>query len=139
MIRMSRLTTSQHPERVELDLSGQQLVFVRVGDDLYAAELDGKRLPIRRERLFSQIDEGGGRDPWPPEQSEGDTAHIDTILICLSLDAAPTPIPRGVKLEARHDWGHFRQFSFLKISITIAESGLIEFNENIQEMDGSYY
>jgi len=141
---MTKLTTSERPERVALDLSDRQVVFVRVGDDLYAAELDGKKLQIRMEKHERRISEGGELYRFKPELSEGDTANIDTILLCLALGAAPTPLPRGAKLSAAKlsamdNWGHFRQNTFLTISITIAESGLIEINEDIQEQDDSYY
>lgn len=136
---MTELTTSERPARVTIDLLDQQIVFVRVGDDRYAAELDGKSLPIRTEKQRRDISEGGELFRYQPELSEGDTANIDTILLCLTLSAEPTPIPQGVKLSATDNWGHFRQNTFLTISITIAESGMIEINEVIREQDDSYY
>jgi len=136
---MTKLTPSERPARVALDLSDQQVVFVRVGDDHYAAELDGKSLPIRTEKHERRISEGGELFRYKPELSEGDTANIDTILLCLALGAVPKPLPRGVEFSAMDNWGHFRQNTFLKISITIAESGLVEVNEDIQEQDDSYY
>jgi hypothetical protein len=136
---MTKLTTSERPARVALDLSDQQVVFVRVGDDHYAAELDGKSLPIRTEKHERRISEGGELLRYKPKLSEGDTANIDTILRCLALGATPTPLPRGARLSATDNWGHFRQNTFLTISITINESGLVEINEDIREQDGSYY
>jgi len=136
---MTKLTPSERPARVALDLSDQQVVFVRVGDDHYAAELDGKSLPIRTEKHERRISEGGELFRYKPELSEGDTANIDTILLCLALGAVPKPLPRGVEFSAMDNWGHFRQNTFLKISITISESGLVEVNEDIQEQDDSYY
>src|SRR5262245_44494893 len=126
---MTNLTTSERPERLAIDLIDQQVVFVRVGDDRYAAELDGKRLPIRIERHEKDISEGGVIREWESKVSEGDTANIDTILLCFARGAAPTPLPQGIKLSAKDNWGHFRQNTFLTISITTAESGLIEINE----------
>jgi hypothetical protein len=136
---MTKLTPAERPARVALDLSDQQVVFVRVGDDHYAAELDGKSLPIRTEKHERRISEGGELFRYKPELSEGDTANIDAILLCLALGAVPKPLPRGVELSAMDNWGHFRQNTFLKISITISESGLVEVNEGIQEQDDSYY
>jgi hypothetical protein len=136
---MTKLTTSERPARVAIDLIDRQVVFVRVGDDRYAAELDGKSLPIRTEKQMKRISEGGELYRFEPVLSEGDTANIDTILLCLTLSAAPTLIPRGVTLSATDNWGHFRQNTFLTISITIAESGMVEINEDIQEQDDSYY
>lgn len=136
---MIQLTTSERPARVALDLSEKQIVFVRVGDDRYTAELDGMSLQIRTVRHESRIYENGERDPYEPELREGDTANIDTLLRCLALGAVPTPIPRGVEFSATDNWGHFRQNTFLKIWITIAESGILEINENIHEQDDSYY
>ncbi len=136
---MTKLTPSERPARVALDLSDQQVVFVRVGDDHYAAELDGKSLPIRTEKHERRVSEGGELVRYKPELSEGDTANIDTILLCLALGAVPKPLPRSVELSAMDNWGHFRQNTFLKISITISESGLVEVNEDIQEQDDSYY
>jgi hypothetical protein len=133
------LTTSERPSRVAIDLSEGQVVFVRVGDDHYAAELDGRSLRIRSVRHESRIYENGGRDPYEPKLLEGDTANIDTVLRCLALGAVPTPIPRGVEFTATDNWGHFRQNTFLKTWITIAESGILEINENIGEQDDSYY
>jgi hypothetical protein len=134
-----KLTTSERPARIALDLSEEQVVFIRVGDDQYAAELDGKRLPIRTEKHERRISEGGELFRYEPELSEGYTANIDILLLCLALGAAPTPLSRGAKLSAMDNWGHFRQNTFLTISITIAESGLVEINEDIQEQDDSYY
>lgn len=136
---MTELTTSERPERVAIDLIDQVIVFVRVGDDHYAAELDGKRLSIRTERHEKDICEVGVLREWEPELSEGDTANIDTILLCFARGATPTLLPRGVKLSAMDNWGHFRQNTFLTISIMIAESGMVEINEDIQEQDNSYY
>jgi hypothetical protein len=136
---LTKLTVSERPERVAIDLIDRQVVFVRVGGDRYAAELDGRRLPIRIERHKKDISEAGILHEWEPEMSEGDTANIDTILLCFANGAAPTPLPQGVRIEAMDNWGHFRQNTFLTISITIAENGVVEINENIQEQDGSYY
>jgi hypothetical protein len=136
---MTKLTTSERPERVTLDLTDQPVVFIRVGDDRYAAELDGKRLLIRTEKHEQDISEGGVLYQYKPELSEGDTANIDTILLCLACGAAPMPLPQGVELSAKDNWGHFRQNTFLRISITIAESGMVKINEDIREQDDSYY
>jgi|EndMetStandDraft_5_1072996.scaffolds.fasta_scaffold603811_1 hypothetical protein len=136
---MTKLTPSERPERLAIDLIGQRLVFARVGDDNYTARLDDNSLPIRTEKQEKQISEGGELYRYQPKLSEGAAANIDTIILCLALGAAPTPIPRGVKLKAMDNWGHFRQNTFLTISITIAESGMIEINEDIQEQDDSYY
>jgi hypothetical protein len=106
-----------------LELGDQQVVFVRVGDDRYAAELDGKRRLIRTAQQKSDVYENGDRVSYKPTRSEGSTANIDTILRCLALGAAHSPLPRGVELSAKDNWGHFRQNTFLTISITIAESG----------------
>jgi hypothetical protein len=136
---MTQLTTSERPARVAIDLSEGQVVFAHVGDDLYAAELNGRSLQIRTARYESRIYENGERAPYEPKLREGDTANIDTILRCLALGAVPAPIPRGIEFAATDNWGHFRQNTFLKIWITIAESGLLEINENIGEQDDSYY
>jgi hypothetical protein len=136
---MTKLTASERPARVALEMSDQQIIFVRVGNDRYAAELDGKSLPIRTEKHERRISEGGELFRYKPKLSEGDTANIDNILRCLALGAVPVPLPRGVGLSARDNWGHFRQNTFLMISITIAESGLVEINEDIREQDGIYY
>src|SRR5262249_54624427 len=136
---MTKLTTSERPERVTLDLIDQQVVFIRVGDDRYAAELDGKRLPIRTEKHERDISEGEILHQYDPNLTEGSPANIDTILLCLTRGAAPTPLPRGAKLSAKDNWGHFRQNTFLTISVTIAESDLVEINEDIREQDDSYY
>jgi hypothetical protein len=133
---MRELTASDRLDRVAFDLNGRQVIFVRVGDDHYAAELDGKRLPIRKERHDKNE---YGIEIWSPRLSEGDTANIDSILPCLSLGAVPTPISQGVELDVSDNWGHYRQWMWLTISITIAESGKIEINEDILEQDGSYY
>ena len=136
---MTQLTTSERPERVAINLSEKQVVFVRVSDDHYAAEVDGRSLKIRSVTQESRIYENGERDPYEPKLREGDTANIDTILRCLALGAVPTPIPRGVEFSAIDNWGHFRQNTYLKIWITIAESGALEITENIGEQDDSYY
>lgn len=136
---MTKLTPSERPARVAINLSEGQVVFVRVGDDHYTAELDGKNVPIRKEKHESRISEGGELFRYTPKLSEGDTANIDTILLCFALGAVPTPLPRGAEISATDNWGHFRQNTFLTISITIAESGLVEINEDIQEQDDSYY
>jgi hypothetical protein len=136
---MTKLTTSERPGRIAIDLIDQEVVFVRVGDDHYAAELDGKKLSIRTEQHKKDICEVGVLYEYKPALSDGDTANIDTIILCFARGATPTLIPRGIKLKAMDNWGHFRQNTFLTISITIAESGLVEINEDIQEQDDSFY
>src|SRR5215204_4541296 len=51
---MKALTASNRPDRVPLDVGGRKLVFVRVADDRYAAEVDGNGLPIRTTRETSE-------------------------------------------------------------------------------------
>jgi hypothetical protein len=111
---MTKLTPSERPERVALDLSDQQVVFVRVGDDHYAAELDGKSLPIRTEKRERRISEGGELFRYKPKLSEGDIANIDTVLLCLALGAIPKPLLRGVELSAMDSWGHFLEHCRLR-------------------------
>jgi hypothetical protein len=152
---MQTLTASNRPDRVPLDVGGRKLVFVRVADDRYAAEVDGNGLPIRTTRETSEVFDGGGSRPWSPEVHEGETADIDALLYCLSLGAVPEPVPikesprganqhpvrspPGVTLTASDNWGHFRQWTFLKVTVTIAPSGAVEIHEDVGEMDGSYY
>jgi len=114
-------------------------VFVLVGHDRYAAELDGKTLPIRMEKHERRISEGGELFRHKPKLIEGNAANIDTILRCLALGAVPTPLPGGARLSATDNWGHFRQNTFFTISITISASGVVEINEDIREQDDSYY
>ena len=132
---MPELTPSDRPERVTLDLNGKQLVFIRMGDEQYAAELDGRSLPIRSagKKLITKNDE---HIAGPTNAS---TANIDTLLRCLSLGATTEPLPQGVKLSAVDNWGHFRQNTFINVSIIVTESGVVELNEDIQEQDESYY
>ncbi len=40
---MTELTPSNRPERVTFYLGDKQAVFIRVGDEQYAAELDGRK------------------------------------------------------------------------------------------------
>ncbi|HSF40096.1 MAG TPA: hypothetical protein VLT87_09905 [Thermoanaerobaculia bacterium] len=127
------------PARVLLELGDQQVVFVRTGADGYAAELDGKRQPIRITQQLSDVSEGGYRHQYKPTQSEGETANIDHLLHCLALGASRTPLVRGLELSAIDQWGHFRQKTFLKVSITITEDGVVEIDEDIQVQDDSYY
>ena len=129
----------EYPERVVLELGDQQVVFVRVGDDSYVAVWDGERRPIHTTQEKSNVSESGYRDRNEPTRSESDTANIDTILRCLELGAERTPIERGVKLSATDAWGHFRQNTFLKVSITISESGEVKIDEAIGFQDQSYY
>jgi hypothetical protein len=139
---MKELTASDRPESIKLDVSGGIVVFVRVADDQYAAELDGRRLPIRTTRVVRQMPEAQSRPlrEWEPEVREGETANIDALLYCLSLDPErKSAIPHSVILKASDNWGHFRQWTSLTISVTIASSGLVEIHENIDEEDGSYY
>jgi hypothetical protein len=136
---MTKLTISERPARVAVDLSEGQVTFVRIGDDHYTAELNARSLQIRTVRHESRIYENGDLDPYEPALRESETANIDALLRCLALGAVPTPIPRGVQFSATDNWGHFRQNTFLRIWITIAESGMVEINENIHEQDDSYY
>lgn len=136
---MTESAKPEHPASVVIELGDQQVVFVRVGDDRYAAELEGKRRLIRTVQQLSEVSESGRYVLCEPTRSEGDTANIDTILRCLALGAAYTPLARGVKLSVTDAWGHFRQNTFLKVSITIAEDGAVEIDEDIGEEDGSYY
>ena len=138
--RMKELTTSDRPESITLDVSGRQVVFVRGADDQYAAELDGKRLPIRTKREVRDVSEAGSHPLWEPKVREGETANIDALLYCLSLGPErKSAIPHSVMLKARDNWGQFRQWTFLTISVTIAPSGIVELHEDIGEENGSYY
>lgn len=132
---MTELTPSDRPERITLSLSDKQLVFIRTGDEQYAAELDGRSLPIRTggKKRTAEI---GEHTPGPTEAS---TANLDTIIKCLALGASTEPLPQGIKLSAVDNWGHFRQNTFLNVTILISESGVLEINEDIQEQDESYY
>lgn len=136
---MSLSTNPEHPPRVALDLGGKQLVFVRAHDDGYAAELAGERRPIRTREERSTCSETGHREPLGSNYSHGAVANIDVVLRCLALGARPTAIAEGMKLSATDNWGHFRQNTFLKVAITIANDGAIEIAADIQEEDGSYY
>jgi hypothetical protein len=77
---------------------------------------------------------------WEPEVREGDTANIDALLYCISLDPErKSAIPHGLTLHAKDNWGHFRQWTYLTILVTIASSGIVEIHEDIDELDDSYY
>lgn len=127
------------PARVVLELEDRQVVFVRTEENLYAAELDGKRRPIRARQQRSDVSEGGVLHQYKPTRSEGETANLDPLLRCLALGASRTPLARGLKLSAIDRWGHFRQNTFLTVSITIAEDGVVEIDEDIRVQDDSYY
>ena len=129
----------EHPPRVALDLGGQQLVFVRVDDDRYAAELAGERRPIRTREERRTSSETGRSEPLGSNRSHGAVASIDPVLRCLALGAQPTAIAEGVQLSAIDNWGHFRQNTFLRVAITIASDGAIEIAADIGEQDESYY
>jgi len=129
----------EYPARVILEIGEQQLLFVHTGDDRYAAELEGKRCPLRTVQQLSIVSEGGSLRSNEPMCSAGETANIDNILRCLALSTEHKPLPRGVELRADENWGHFRQNTFFMVSITIAEDGTVEINESIGYQDDSYY
>lgn len=122
-----------------LELGDQKVVLVHAGGNSYAAEVDGTRRPIRTRRQLTDISEGGICHQYKPTQSEGETANLDPLLRCLALGASRTPLARGLKLSAIDRWGHFRQNTFLTVSITIAEDGVVEIDEDIRVQDDSYY
>ena len=139
---MKQLTASDRPESITLDVSGRTVVFVRVADDQYAAELDGRRLPIRTTRVVRQMAEAQTRPlwEWEPVVREGETANIDALLYCMSLDPQRmSTVPHSLTLIAHDNWGHYRQRTSPIISVTIASSGMVEIHEQIDEQDGSYY
>lgn len=127
------------PACVVFELGGQEVVLVPAGDNRYAAEVDGTRRPIRTRQQLTDISEGGVLHQYKPARSEGETANLDSLLRCLALGASRTPLARGVELSAIDRWGHFRQNTFLTVSITIAEDGAIEIDEDIRVQDDSYY
>ena len=133
------MTDPQHPPRVVLDLGRQQLVFVRVSDDRYAAELAGERRPLRIREERRTSSESGHSRPLGSDRSDGPVANIDPVLRCLELDTRPTAIAEGVELSAADNWGHFRQNTFLRVAITLASDGAIEIAADIGEQDESYY
>ncbi len=137
---MKALTAADRPDRVTLDVGGSQVVFVRVAGDQYAAERGGNRLPVRTRREVIRHSETGSRRMWEPEVREGETANIDALLYCLSLSPERTSeSPHGVKLVASENWGHYRQWTFLTIAVTIEPSGVVAIDEGIGEEDESYY
>jgi hypothetical protein len=138
---MKEPAASDRPESITLDVSGQIVVFVRIADDQYAAELDGRRLPIRTKRVMRQVFEGQcPPSEWEPKVREGETANIDALLYCLSVEPErKSATPHGVILKANDNWGHFRQWTFLTIQVTIAPGGIVEIHERIDEQDQSYY
>lgn len=127
------------PACVVFEMGGQEVVFVPAGDNRYAAEVDGTRRPIRTRQQLTDISEGGICHQYKPTRSEGETANLDPLLRCLALGASRTPVTRGVELSAIDPWGHFRQNTFLTVSITMAEDGVVEIDEDIRVQDDSYY
>jgi hypothetical protein len=133
------LTAAEHPERLTLlDVSGQQVVFVLGADDQYAAECGGKKLPIRVTEAVREVP--GSRLMYEPKVQEGETANIDPLLYCVSLGPKITSAgPNSITLTASDNWGHYRQWTFLTITVTLTPSGVVEIQADIGEEDGSYY
>ena len=99
-------------------IGAREVAFVRTGDEKYRVELDGKPGVLR-------IVEGPG--------------NIDPLLRCFELEARPTPIERGIQIEATDNWGHFRQNTFYRIVLVIADDGAVEIRSSVQTQDESYY
>lgn len=130
------LTAAERPERITLDVGGQELVFVRVTGDHYAAEWDGNRLPIWTTRQECDV----GSRLWEPILRVGETANIDALLYGLSLEPSiRSTTPQSVVLNASDNWGHYRQWTYVTITVTITSSSVVDIHERIDEQDDSYY
>jgi hypothetical protein len=136
---MHRWSELNYPSQVSLELNGVKAVFSHAGDGKYSVQVGGEPRAIRKVRQVRIVSENGWSRSYDPESSQGDQANIDAILKCIQLRAERTPLPNGLHFSAIDEWGHFRQNTFLHVSLTIADDGALEIREDIDEQDESYY
>lgn len=115
------MTAPVRPPKVKLVVGSREVAFVLAGDEKYGVELDGKPAVLRMH--------GQGEGP----------ANIDALLRCLQLKASTTSINRGIQIEATDNWGHFRQNTFYRVRVVIADGGAVEIRSDVHEQDESYY
>ncbi len=135
---MREYTDAQRPNTLLLTFGEMHLLFVRVTDDQYAVEVNGMRSPIRTTRVTTW--DTGGVHTYDPEIQQGQTVNIDGIIYARELGAeCELEKPSGIKLEFADNIGHYRQWTYATIIITIEPSGLVNIDERVTEEDGSYY
>ena len=119
---------------LRIDLGGPALEFVKVGDREYAAELDGKRVPIRYRLSSHQVSEGGG------SSSDGTWTQGETMKI-YSLDEvhAAAPEREGDRFVLRsHQEHHFRAYDTNVFTIWLAD-GFVHVDHAWEYQNDSYY
>jgi hypothetical protein len=134
------ISPPEHPPRLALELEGRLLEFVHVDGDLYAAEVDGKRLPIRaRSETADVYGSGASHPPGAPTERVGEAAGIDELLRCLELGATGSRVPGGLVFRAIDNWGHFRQNTHLWVRVVLEDEETVLLDVSVGEQDDSYY
>jgi hypothetical protein len=134
------ISPPERPPRLALELEGRHLEFVRVDGDLYAAEVDGKRLPIRVRRETASVSESAASHPGDATDIVGESCSLDELLRCIELGAKVSQVPGGELLfEATDNWGHFRQNTYLWVRVVLKDGERVLLDVSVGEQDESYY
>lgn len=118
---------------------GPTVVFTRVEGARYRAALGGEPRPIRRVRVVFDQSETGRYQKYEPELESGEEVDLTVMATCVKLRPGTDRITNGIELRAADNWGHFRQWKFYVVKVTLGDDGAIEVLEDLGEMDGSYY
>lgn len=118
---------------------GPTVTFSLVERARYRASVNGEPRPIRRTRLVFDQSEGGRRQKYEAEVEEGESVDLGTMMKGLGFGPSERRVANGIELASCDNWGHFRQWNFYRTTITLGEDGAVEVEEELGEMDGSYY
>ena len=122
-----------NPPRVVFVFGNHKLVFILIGENHYAAVLDGERRPVKSKR----VDISDYFDGVEVTESEGETVNLEYILRCLDLGSKPTIRENGIELSALDQWGHSSKT--IDVALVVNEKGAIEISEKTDDKDDGYY
>ncbi len=118
---------------------GPTVTFTRVEGARFRAKVDGEPRPIRRSRLIFDQGEGGRNQKYDAMLEEGEEVDLEVMMTGLKFRPEQRRIKNGIELRSSDNWGHFRQWNFYRTTITLGADGVVEVEEDLGEMDGSYY
>ncbi len=121
--------------RLRFELRGHALAFVEAKPGQFAAELDGKRCPMRIRTENAEVSETGKRLEGATTNTVEQTAPLTELLRCLALGAETTILKGAIRVSATDNWGTFRQNTYLAVEITIAQDRVIDLSIFRAEQD----
>jgi len=112
--------------RLRFELRGHALAFIEIAPGRYAAELDGKRCPMRIRTENAEVSEAGKRIERGTTNTLEQAAPLTELLRCLALGAETTIIKGAIRVSATDNWGTFRQNTYLAVEIAVAQDRVID-------------